>query len=380
MKRLQSLVLASSLLFAFEVVAQPIKVGVSVSMTGPAASLGIPEGNTARILPKTIGGQAVEYIILDDGSDTTKGVANLRKLATDEKVDVIVGPTTTPVSLAAVEVASELKLPIIALGGSSKITDPVDDKRRWVFKTPQSDSLIVNAMVTHMKKTGIKSAAFIGFNDAYGDGWVAEFTAAFKAQDIKFVAAERYARTDTSVLAQILKIVGENPDAVVIGASGTPAALPAKALKSRQYAGKVYVGHGAANNDFLRIGGVGVEGILMATGPILVADQLPDSNPTKKISLAYVKEYNTMFGANTANAFGAYMYDAYLLLQAAIPQVKAKPGSQEFREGLRSAIENVREMAGTHAVYNMSPTDHTGHDHRAAVMVTVENGAWKLID
>lgn len=363
-------------------IAQQIVVGSSLSLTGPAASLGIPEGNTFKILPKEIAGVAVNWIVLDDGTETTKGVANIRKLATDEKADLIIGPTTTPVSLAAVEAVSELKIPTIALGGSQKITDPVDEKRKWVFKTPQSDSLMANAIVQHMAKSGVKKAAFIGFNDAYGDGWFIEFVNGFKARGIEMVAAERYTRNDTSVTGQALKIAAANPDAVVIGASGTPAALPAKALRERGYKGQLYVGHGAANNDFIRVGGKDVEGILMPSGPILVADQLPDSVPTKKPGVEYTRKYNEAYGAGTANAFGAYVYDAYLILQQAMPVAlkKAKPGTPEFRAALRDAIEGVKEVAGTHAVYNMTATDHTGQDDRARVMVTVTGGQWKFVE
>ncbi|CAN7219623.1 ABC transporter substrate-binding protein [Bradyrhizobium sp. LjRoot220] len=362
--------------------AQQLVVGSSLSMTGPAASLGIPEGNTFKILPKEIAGVTVNWIVLDDGTDTTKGVANIRKLATDEKADLIIGPTTTPVSLAAVETVSELKIPMISLGGSQKITDPVDEKRRWVFKTPQSDSLMAAAIVRHLAKAGVKKAAFIGFNDAYGDGWFAEFTEGFKARGIEMVAAERYTRNDTSVTGQALKIAAANPDAVVIGASGTPAALPAKALRERGYKGKLYVGHGAANNDFIRVGGKDVEGIFMPSGPILVADQLPDSALTKKPGIEYGKKYDAVYGEGTANAFGGYVYDAFLILQKAIPSAlkTAKPGTPEFRSALRDAIEQVKEVAGTHAVYNMTATDHTGQDERARVMVTVKDGKWKLVE
>lgn len=362
--------------------AQKIVVGSSLSMTGPAASLGIPEGNTFKILPKEIAGVPINWIVLDDGTETTKGVANIRKLATEEKADLIIGPTTTPISLAAVEAASELKIPIISLGGSQKITDPVDEKRRWVFKTPQSDSLMATAIVKHMAENGVKKAAFIGFNDAYGDGWFTEFTSGFKAHGIEMVAAERYTRNDTSVTGQALKITAANPDAVIIGASGTPASLPAKALRERGYKGKLYVGHGAANNDFIRVGSKDVEGILMPSGPILVAEQLPDAALTKKPGVEYVKKYNDTYGAGTANAFGAYVYDAFLILEKAIPVALkiAKPGTQEFRNALRDAIETVKDVPGTHAVYNMTASDHTGQDERARVMVTVAKGQWKLVE
>lgn len=381
-KSYAALLTAGLVTFAHAAHAQAVKVGATLTLTGPNASLGIPAGNAIKLLPKTIDGIQVEYVVLDDATDTTRGVANMRKLATDEKVDVVVGSTSTPISLALVEVAAELKLPLISLGGSSKISEPVDEKRRWVFKTPQNDSLIAEAIARHMAKNKVKSAAFIGFNDAYGDGWMTEFTRAFDASKVNLVASERYSRTDTSVTGQILKIVAAKPEAVVIGASGTPAALPIRALRERGYNGKIYVGHGAATTDFLRVGGKDIENVLMATGPVLVADQLPESNPVRAAGVKFTKDYEAQFGPGSANAFGAYSYDAGLLLQKAIPVAAkvARPGTPEFRTALRDAIEGLKNVPATHGIFTMTPTDHNGQDERATVMVVVSGGKWKYLE
>ena len=373
------LVVAIGLAAAATLVNADINVGVTVSATGPAASLGIPEKNTIALMPQTIGGQKVNYIVLDDASDTTTAVANTRKLITESKVDIVLGSTTTPNSLAMIDVASESQTPMISMAASSTIVEPVDAKRRWVFKTPQNDIMMSLAIATHMQFRGIKTVGFIGFNDAYGEGWFREFSKVASVKGLTIVASERYSRTDTSVTGQILKLVSAKPDAILIAASGTPAVLPQRALKERGYTGKYYQTHGVANNDFLRVGAKDVEGTLLPAGPILVASQLPNDNPVKKSALEYVTAYEKAYGKGSASTFGGHAWDAGKLLQAAIPVAlkKAQPGTPEFRAALRDALESVKDVAGAHGIFNMSPTDHLGLDQRARVMVKVDNATWK---
>ena len=358
-----------------------VKIGVTISTTGPAASLGVPQRNSIALLPQEIGGQKVEYIVLDDGADSTKAVANARKLIDENNIDALIGSSTTPASLALVDVAAEKKIPVISLAASARLIEPMDASRHWMFKTPQNDSLMADAIADHMAKAGVKTVGFIGFNDAYGDGWLAEATRAFKDKGIQIVATEKYARNDTSVTGQVLKLVAAKPDAVLIAGAGTPAALPQKALKERGYAGKYYQTHGIANADFLRVGGADVEGTVLPAGPILVAAQLPDSNPIKKVALDYVTRYEKAQGPNTVATFGAHAFDAAILLQQAIPVAlkTAKPGTPEFRAALRDALENARGVVLTHGISDMSAKDHNGFDQRARVMVTIQNGAWKLL-
>jgi branched-chain amino acid transport system substrate-binding protein len=361
--------------------AQTIKVGVTVSATGPAASLGIPERNTFALMPRNIGGKPVEYLILDDASDTTTAVKNTRKLITEDKVDVIVGSTITPNSLAMVDIAAETETPMISMAASSRIVEPVDAKRRWVFKTPQNDQQMAVVIVSHMISAGVKTVAYIGFADAYGEGWWNEFSKIAEGRGLKVLANERFQRTDTSVTGQVLKIISARPDAVLIGGSGTPAALPQKALKERNYGGKIYQTHGVANNDFLRVCGKDCEGTFLPAGPVLVADQLPADHPVKKSASAYVAAYEAAHGKGSTSTFGAHAWDAGVLLQAAVPVAlkKAQPGTKEFRAALRDALEGVKNAAGAHGIFNMSPTDHLGLDQRAAVMVQITNGTWKLL-
>ena len=355
-----------------------VNVGVTVSATGPAASLGIPERNTIALMPKTMAGQTVNYIVLDDASDTTQAVTNARRLISERNVDVIVGSSTTPASLAMIDAVAESKTPMISVAASAAIIEPQDEKKRWVFKTPQNDIMMALAIADHMAASGVKTAGYIGFSDAYGENWHKEFSKALEIKKIQLVANERFSRTDTAVMGQALKIIGAKPDAVLVGGSGTPAALPQKTLVERGYTGKIYQTHGVANADFLRVGGKDVEGTILPAGPVLVADQLPASNPVRKSALDYIKAYEGAHGKGSVSTFGAHAWDAGLLLQAAIPVAlkAAKPGTPEFRAALRDALEGVSEVPGAHGIFTMSPKDHLGLDQRARVMVKIENGKW----
>ena len=368
-----------ALLIATGVNAQ-IKIGVDLSTTGPAASLGIPEKNTVTLFPKEIGGVKIEYLVLDDASDTTAAVKNARRFIDEDKVDAIIGSTISPNSLAMIDVAAEGKTPLISIAGASRIVEPMDSKRKWVFKTPQHDSLMTEAMIDHMVKHGRKNIAVIAQGDAYGDGWLTEITKQAAAKGLKLVATERYARTDTSVTSQALKLMAAAPDAIIVVGAGTSAVLPQKALRERGYTGPIYQTHGVANNDFLRVGGKDVEGTILPVGPVLVATQL-SASPIKTTATDYVQRYENAFGKDTVTTFGAHAWDAMLLLKQAVPVAlqKAKPGTPEFRAALRDALEGIKDLTVSHGVMTMTPDNHNGLDSRARVMVTIENGRWKLL-
>ena len=377
MNKLLRNLLALALAGAATTAVAEIIVGVTVSATGPAASLGIPEKNTIALMPKTIGGESIKYIVLDDATDPTAASKNARKLVTEDKADVIIGATTTPTSTAVLEVAAETKTPQIAMAPFA----PAADKASWVFQTPQDFGVMAGAIVGHMAANGVKTVAFIGYSDGYGELWLRDLNRVAAAKGIKVVATERYNRTDTSVTGQILKILTTNPDSVLIAGSGTPAVLPQATLVERGYKGRIYQTHGVANNDFLRVGGKNVEGAVLPVGPVLIPSQLPDSHPSKKAALEYIKAYEGANGAGSHSTFGAHAWDAGLLLQRAIPEAlkKAKPGTAEFRAALRDALENTKELAATHGVFSFSATDHKGLDGRSVVMVVIENGTWKLL-
>lgn len=354
-----------------------VTVGVIVGATGPGASLGIPYKNTFSILPPTVGGEKVRYIILDDATDPSTAVKNARKLITEDKVDVILGSSSVPASTAIVGVATELKTPLIAL---SPIATPPSGQE-WAFPVPQPVPVMMEVVVEHMKTHNVKTVAFIGFNDSWGDLVFKGFSFQAEPAGIRVVTNERYARPDTSVAGQVLKVMAAKSDAVVAGGSGTPGALPHITLVERGYKGPIYHNHGVINRDFLRVGGKSVERAMAPTGPVMVAEQLPDSNPIKKVAMEFNKNYEATFGAGSRNAFAAYSYDGYLRLNQSVPAAlkKAKPGTPEFRQALRDALESSKEVVGTHAVYNTSPTDHNGVDSRSRVLVEVANGDWKLV-
>ena len=376
MKRKSFIALALAAMAAMSVQAQ-VKVGIIVGATGPGASLGIPYKNTFSILPKMLGGDSVQFIIMDDGTDPTNAVKHARKLISEDKVDLIIGSTSVPAATSITDISAELKTPQIALSP----VGPAAAKNPWVFTIPQPASIMMGAVADHMKANNVKNVAYIGFSDAWGDLVLNGLKTHADSAGIKIVGEERYGRNDTSVTGQILKILSTNPDAVVVGGSGTPGALPHVTLSERGYKGKVYHNHGVINKDFLRVGGKNIEGGFAPTGPVMVAEQLPDTNPTKKAALEFTKAYEGAFGAGSRNAFAAYSYDAYLLANSAVAEAakKAKSGTPEFRQALRDALERTKNVNGTHAVYNMTSTDHAGVDLRARVLVVVENGDWKLV-
>ena len=333
-----------------------MKVGVITSATGPTAAVGIPQKNSAALLPKKIGNIDIEYTVLDDASDSSQTVALVKKLLVEQKVDAIIGPSGSPNAMAALQFIAEAKTPLLAPVGTTAVVLPMDAQKRWVFKTTQNDGLICEALVAHMVKKGVKTAGFIGFADAYGESWFRVFGPMIEKAGIKLIANERFQRTDQSVLAQVTKIVAANPDAVLIGAAGGPTVLPHITLVERGYKGQIYQTHGAATPDFVRLGGKNVEGAVMAAGLMLVLDEVAHTNPSKKVATAYITAYEKIYGTKPAT-FGANVYDAGLLLQHAVPEAakKARPGTEEFRVALRDALESTRELVGTQGVYNMSP-------------------------
>lgn len=358
-----------------------ISIGVILSTTGPGASLGIPAENTVKLWPAEIAGHKVILKVLNDNTDPTEASKAASRLVSEQKVDVIVGPSLTPNSVAAVDVAGRNQTPIIALGGGGAIVEPQEGPRKWAFKMPAPEVLSVNVVVDHMVKNKVKSAAAIVVSTAYGEGFLKAFRSVAATRNINITTAEQYNAADLSVASQILKILATNPDAVYILSFGTPGALPQIELAKRGYKGMVYQTHGVANAQYLKLGGKDVEGGYMAIAPVLVAEQLPDNHPTKKLGMEYVKRYEAQYGAGSRSLFGSTAWTALLWLEAAIPNAlkKAKPGTAEFRVALRDALEGMKEVATPEGVFNMSPTNHNGIDERAQVLVRVEGGTWKLI-
>jgi branched-chain amino acid transport system substrate-binding protein len=354
-----------------------ITVGVSLGITGPGASLGVHYRNAYQLVSKTLGGEPVRYIILDDASDPTNAAKNARKLVSEDKVDVLMGSNGVPSAVQMAQVAAETKTPIIVLTPANLAPQVL----HWSFIVPQSTELMIGAVAAQLKAKGVKTVGYIGFSDTWGDLVYKALESHAAASGYKIVTNERYARADTSVTGQVLRIISVNPDAVVIGGSGTGGALPHVALVERGYKKPIYHNHGTVNQEFIKVGGKAVAGAVAVTGPLIVPEELPDSFATRAVSLEFTKRYESTFGAGSRNAFAGYAYDGVLLLNAAAPEAlkKAKPGTPEFREALRAALENVRNVVGTHGVYNMNTTNHNGLDERARVLVFVDGGSWRLM-
>lgn len=381
MKLARLTVIAAGLVLAANACAADLKVGFITSLSGPISALGIPynKGAQAAMAYRSeIAGHKIVLIVLDDASDPATAARNARKLVNEDHVDVLIGTSGVPGALAIAAVARETKTPLIS---PTPVTVPADDGG-FTVTTSQSFPLMVSTAVRKMKANGVKTVAYIGFSDALGDLTYDSLMKSTEEVGIKVVANERYARSDSSVTGQILKIVSLRPDAVFTGTSGTPGALPYLALSERGYKGGLYGTHGLVNAEFVRVGGAAVDGLMLPSGPVMVADQLPDSNPTKKVSLEFRKVYEKVQGAAPADAFSAYTFDAMLLFEDAAERALkkvAEPGTPAFRLALRDAIDATQEFPGTHGVFTFKNGDPNGLDKRGAVMIRLDKGQWKLM-
>jgi branched-chain amino acid transport system substrate-binding protein len=356
--------------------AADITIGISLPLTGPASGLGIPMHNEFKLWPQTLGGEKLNLIVLDDATDPSKGVQNAKRFITQDKADVIIGSTATPVAIAIADVAAEGKT--VQLSSSPAPLPPGKDG--WTFRLPQSNAVMAYGMITHMMKAGVKTVGFIGYSDAYGESWLKEFSALADKVGIKMTAVERFARADTSVTAQALKVTAANPDAILIVASGSGAAMPEKAIVERGYKGRIYQTHAAATRDLMRIGGKDVEGTFVVSGPAVIAEQLPDSHPSKPIAIDFVQKYEKAYGAGSRNQFAGHAYDALLVLEKAVPVAlkTAKPGTAEFRAALRDALENMGQVVVSHGILHWTKDDHWGFTNKTPVMLKVVNGDWRI--
>jgi branched-chain amino acid transport system substrate-binding protein len=379
MKRfhLSAAVIAGSLaLPAWSALAQTgeITVGITISTTGPAAALGIPERNALEFVPKEIGGVPLKVIVLDDGGDPTNATTNARRFVTDSKADVIIGSSTTPPTVAVSNVANEAGIPHIALA-PFPITP---DRAKWSVDMPQPVPIMGKVLYEHMKAHNVKTVGYIGYSDSYGDLWFNDFKTQGMLMGLTVADEERFARPDTSVTGQVLKLVAANPDAVLIGASGTAAALPQTALRERGYKGLIYQTHGAASMDFIRIAGPAAEGVIMASGPVMSPETQPDSAPTRKPGLALNSAYEAKYGPNSRSQFAGHAYDAFEVLKRVVPVAlkTAKPGTPEFREAIRQAFLSEREIPASQGVYNFTEKDRYGLDDRSRILLTVKDGKY----
>src|SRR5580698_5374432 len=351
-----------------------ITIGISISTTGPAAALGVPERNALEFVPKEIAGIPLKVIVLDDGGDPTNATTNARRFVTESKADIIMGSATTPATIAVSNVANEAGIPHIGLAPF-----PVTPERaKWSVVMPQPVLIMGKVLYEHMKAHNIKTVGYIGYSDSYGDLWVNDFKTQGVPMGMTLVDEERFARPDTSVAGQVLKLVAANPDAILIGASGTAAALPQSALRERGYKGLIYQTHGAASMDFIRIAGPAAEGVIMASGPVMNPEGQTDSALTRKPGLALNTAYEAKYGPNSRSQFAGHAYDAFEVLKRVVPVAlkNAKPGTPEFREAIRQALLSEHEIAATQGVYNWTEKDRSGLDDRSRILLTVKDGKY----
>jgi branched-chain amino acid transport system substrate-binding protein len=354
-----------------------VKVGVSIAATGSASALGVPARNTfTELFPTEIAGEKITVILLDDASDPGKATTNARRLVTEDKVDVLVGSSITPSSLAIAGVALEAGVPHFT---QSPIKLP-PERGKWTFMMPQDVLLVAKANFDHMKANNVKTVGFIGFSDSWGDLWMQAFKTLAEPMGMKMVAEERYARADTSVAGQALKLIAAKPDAILVAASGAGAALPQIALRERGFKGTIYQTHGAVSKVFIQLAGKAAEGAILPSGPLVVAPLLPPS-PQTTAALEHYKAYEAKYGAGSITQFSGHAFDVGQILKRVVPVAlkSAKPGTQEFRNALLAAIESEKEIAASHGVYNFTPTDHAGLDERGRVLLTVKDGDWALV-
>ena len=369
-------VLAATGLTALPALAD-INIGVIFSLTGPAASLGNETRKSIDLMPRSIGGEKINWIILDDATDPTQGVKNARKLTSEDNVDVLFGVNAIPSAMGIADVANERKVPFLAQ--APVVVAP--DKHRYTFRIEPLADIMVGRVVAEMKDRGIKTVGFIGFADSWGELLLKALTKTTEAAGIRIVATERFGRTDPSVTAQALKVVVAKPDAVFVGGSGTPAVLPHRTLRERGYNGPIYHSHAVANKEFLRVGGKAIEGARLAIAPVLVAEQLPDSHPNKAAGLALDKALTAKFGPDSRSSFAGASWDGWLVLEGALKSAlaSAKPGTAEFREAVRAGLEKTK-VVGANGTYAMSADDHGGYDPKSAVLIEVADGKWKLLN
>ena len=354
-----------------------ITIGISLPLTGPASGLGIPMQNYIKLWPTSIAGEKLNVIVLDDATDPTKGVVNAKRFVTEDKADIVMGSAATPVAIAMSAVVAEAETPQFMF---SPAVLPAG-KDNWAFRLPQGNAVMAHAMIEHMKKNGVKTVGFLGYTDAYGESWLNDF----KAQSTllggpQIVATERFARADTSVTGQALKLVSANPDAMLIVASGSGAAMPHKGVVERGYKGKIYQTHAAASRDLMRVGGKDVEGAFVTSGPAVIPEQLPANHPSKALATDFVAKYEKAYGAGSRNQFGGHAYDAVVVLEKVVPMAlkKAKPGTKEFRAAIRDAMETMGRTVVSHGVLNYTKDNHWGFTTETGLVLKVVNGDWKV--
>jgi branched-chain amino acid transport system substrate-binding protein len=359
---------------------EPYRLGAIFSITGPGSSLGIPERDTALMIEAEVNAKGgvkgpdgklhpLKLIIYDDASDETKAVLAAKKLVDEDKVAAIIGTTLSGTSLAILDTVQKAQVPMISCAAAIKIVEPAAE-RKWIFKTPQSDFLIVGVLVEHLKAKGLTRVAWLNVDYAFGQlGWI-EFEKAAQAAGLTIVANEKFGQRDVDMTAQLTRVKAANPQAVVVWSIPPSASIATRNFADLGIKAPLFQSHGVGNKRYIELAGAAANGVQFPAGKLLVAEQLPDGDPQKAVLLAYARDFESKYGPR--NTFGGHAWDAIQIALRAMGTAGAD------RAKLREAIEGIRNFVGITGVFDFSPTDHNGLDRRAVSMIEIVDGQWRL--
>ena len=355
--------------------AEPYKIGCIFSVTGPASFLGDPEKKSAIMLADQINkkgginGHPIELVIYDTEGDPTKAVLNINKLIFHDKVLAVIGPSRTPTTLAVIPIAQRAQIPLISCAAGIKITQPV---KKWIFKTAQTDALAVAKIYSYIKEQNIKKIAIITVANAFGESGKEQLIKQAPKFGIELVAQESFGPKDTDMTPQLTKIRATPAQAVVCWGTNPGPAVVAKNMKQLDMKIPLFQSHGVASPKFIELAGDAANGIILPTGKILVAKDIPDSDPQKSALLKYIKDYESRYKTNVSG-FGGYAYDGLNLLAIALE----KAGADKAK--IRDELEKIKGYKGVSGVFNFSPSEHNGLTMDAFVLVKIVNGKWQII-
>ena len=358
------------------IAADPIKIGSVLSVTGPAAFLGDPELKTLQMYVEDINkkggvlGRQLQLVHYDDGSDANKANGFAKRLIDDDKVDVIVGGTTTGATMSMVPLVEKAGVPFVSLAGAVVIIEPV---KKFVFKTPHTDRMAAEKVFEDMKKRGITKVALLSETSGFGQSGKKETEGVAAKYGITLVASETYGPKDTDMSPQLTQIkTPPGVQGVFIFGLGQGPAIATKNYKQLGITLPLYHAHGVASEEFIKLAGPAAEGVRLPAAALLVADKLDAKDPQKPVVTAYTKAFQEKWKTDVSS-FGGHAYDGLMIAVEAIKRAKSTD-----KAAVRDAIEATKGYVGTGGVVNMSPTDHMGLDLSAFRMLEIKNGDWTL--
>ncbi|MBK8526935.1 MAG: ABC transporter substrate-binding protein [Rubrivivax sp.] len=371
-----ALALAGSLLISGTALAQdPIRIGAFLSVTGPAAFLGDPEQKTLEMVIEKLNaeggllGRKLQLVTYDDAGDAEKARTFGKRLIEQDKVDAIVGGSTTGTTMAVVPLVEQAGIPFISLAGAVVIVEPV---KKWVFKTPHTDRMACEKIFIDMKARNMSKVALISGTGGFDKSMRAQCVGVAAKQGIEVVADETYGAADTDMTAQLTKIRASTAQAVLNAGFGQGPAIVTRNYRQVGLTLPLYQSHGVASKEYIKLSGPAAEGVRLPAAALLVPELLPDSDKQKPVVTAYKRDYEARFKTEVST-FGGHAYDGLMLVAGAIKRAGSTNPAK-----VRDALEATKGYVGTGGVVNMSPTDHMGLDLSAFLMLEVKNGSWAL--